>query len=154
MRRYVHQVDFAEGDAGLTAWFVLSVCLLVVGAGLALAESSVTPLLLSVGGVVIYVMLLRRGGTKVEQLTALEIGAEGIAYLIEPKPGASKRRLAWSEIMDVRAVHDEMTGLVIVTSRYGPRGFEILVPIWPGESCIEAAEVARSYLEGGNRSAI
>ena len=84
-----------------------------------------------------------------QYIVAVKIDSEGIWYLREPRPDATSGKFLWHEVKALSArlaSHgEENPGLEVVTTRFGPRGTPILVPIGSESDCLAALHAARSF---------
>jgi hypothetical protein len=126
------------------------------GIAAAFSAKSLWPLGVAAAGCALYVWLLVQQPVY-EYIAALIIDKEGIWFLREVRPGGSASRFSWREIRSVSArltsQGEENQGLEVLTTRYGPKGVPVLVPIGSEAECLEALRVAQSFVGAGAKSA-
>jgi hypothetical protein len=145
---YSLEIPYAPREGVRTFMLLLCGALLLGGLAWALTASSLLPLgVAAIGGGLYATLLLKH--PVYQYIVSVKIDEEGIWYLREPRPDAASSKFSWHEIkaLSVRlASHgEENPGLEVITTRFGPKGTPILVPIGSEPDCLAALRAAQSF---------
>jgi hypothetical protein len=142
------EIPYAPHEGRRTGLLLLSGTLVIGGLAWALTSSSALPLSASALGCALYATLLLKHPVY-QYIVAVKIDSEGIWYLREPRPDAAAGKLLWHEVKGLSArlaSHgEENPGLEVMTTRFGPKGTPILVPIGSEPDCLAALHAAKSF---------
>ena len=142
------EIPYAPREGRRRLLLLLSGTLLIGGFVWALTASSVLPLSVSALGCALYATLLLKHPVY-QYIVAVKIDSEGIWYLREPRPDAASGKFLWHEVKALSArlasQGEENPGLEVTTTRFGPKGTPILVPIGSEPDCLAALHAAQSF---------
>jgi hypothetical protein len=153
---YRLQIPYVPREGRRTLLLLVAGALVVGGLAVAAATAALLPLSLAVAGCALYAVLYVKHPTY-QYIDALTIDAQGIWFLRELRPRGSASQFAWREIKAVSArlasQGEESQGLEITTTRFGPKGTPVLVPIGSEAECLAALRVAHAFAKQGAESA-
>jgi hypothetical protein len=145
---YLLEVPYAPREAGQSLLLALSVTFVLGGITWALVAASALPLGIAAIGCTLYAALLIKH-PPYQYIVAVRIDNEGIWYLREPRPGAASSKLSWGEVksLSVRLTSqgEEAPGLEVTTTRFGPKGISVVVPIGGEAECLAALRAAQEF---------
>ena len=148
MQPFLLEVPYVPGEGARTLQLLVAGTSVVSGIALAMSRASLFPLLLTVGGVLLFAWLMHRH-PRYQYFVILSISEKGIEYVREQKPGSPTTSFSWSEVKSVSArlasQGEEIQGLEVVSLRYGSKGVPILLPLGTEAECKAAVEAAEGF---------